>query len=182
VRANNTANFGSEGTPVASGPAGSGIVIISTDRVDIFDNDIADNETANIIISSYFATGYQGTREMAEGYDPYPETIYIHGNRFDGGGSSPDGLELKALKVAKFGFNRAFPDILWDGYVNPARADADGRLRTEYAICVDNGEAEVLNVDLGNGSQNIVVGDAQHACRHPDLPAVELDPPLQSRS
>jgi parallel beta-helix repeat protein len=181
VRANNTANFGAEGTPVASVPAGSGVVINSNDRVEIFDNDIADNDTANIIISSYFATGYQGTREMAEQYDPYPETIYIHGNRFDGGGSSPDGLELKALKVAKFGFNGAFPDILWDGYVNPSRADADGRLRADYAICVDNGNAEVLNVDLGNGSRNIVVGDAQHACRHPVLPAVELDPPLQSR-
>lgn len=180
VRANNTANFGAEGTPVASVPAGSGIVINSNDRVEIFDNDIADNDTANIIISSYFATGYQGTREMAADYDPYPETIYVHDNRFDGGGSSPDGLELKALKVAKFGFNGAFPDILWDGYVNPARTDADGRLRADYAICVDNGDAEVLNVDLGNGSKNIVIGDRQHACRHPDLPAVELDPPLQS--
>ena len=67
VFANNTDNFGAEGTPVASVPAGSGIVINSNDRVEIFDNDIADNDTANVIISSYFATGYQGTREMAAG-------------------------------------------------------------------------------------------------------------------
>ena len=56
-RANNTDNFGAEGTPVASVPAGSGIVINSNDKVEIFDNDIADNDTANIIISSYYATG-----------------------------------------------------------------------------------------------------------------------------
>ena len=59
VADNNTDNFGAEGTPVASVPAGSGIVINSNDRVEIFDNDIADNDTANIIISSYYATGYQ---------------------------------------------------------------------------------------------------------------------------
>ena len=178
VVGNNTANFGAEGTPVASVPAGSGIVINSNDRVEIFDNDIADNDTANIIISSYYATGYQGTREMAADYDPYPETIFIYGNRFSGGGSSPDGLDLKALKVAMFGLSGSFPDILWDGYVNAGKADADGSLLPEYAICVDNGDAEVLNADLGNGSDNIVVGDAQHNCRHEALPAVELAAPL----
>ena len=175
---NNTDNFGAAGTPVASVPAGSGIVINSNDRVEIFDNDIADNDTANIIISSYFATGYQGTREMAADYDPYPETVFVYGNRFEGGGSSPDGLDLKALKVALFGLTGSFPDVLWDGYVNPDKVDADGRLLAEHAICVDNGDAEVLNADLGNGSDNIVVGDEQHDCTHDKLPAVTLAPPL----
>ncbi len=175
IIANNTDNFGAEGTPVASVPAGSGIVINSNDRVEIFDNDIADNDTANVIISSYFATGYQGTREMAADYDPYPETIYIYGNRFSGGGGSPDGLDLKALKVLKFGINGRFPDVLWDGYVNPDKVDADGRLKPDFAICVDNDGAEVLNVDLGNDSDNIVLGDPQHHCSHTRLPAVMLD-------
>jgi parallel beta-helix repeat protein len=179
VTGNNTDNFGAEGTPVASVPAGSGIVINSNDRVEIFDNDIADNDTANIIISSYFATGYQGTREMAAAYDPYPETIYVYDNRFSGGGSSPEGLDLKALKVAMFGLNGSFPDVLWDGYVNPDKADATGKLLAEYAICVDNGSAEVLNADLPNGSDNIVVGEDQHRCTHEKLPAVILTAPLQ---
>ena len=179
VTDNNTDNFGAEGTPVASVPAGSGIVINSNDRVEIFDNDITNNDTANIIISSYFATGYQGTREMAADYDPYPETIYVYGNRMSGGGSSPDGLDLKALKVAMFGLNGAFPDVLWDGYVNPEKADANGVLAAEYAICIRNGGAEVLNADLPNGSDNIVVGHQQHDCEHPKLPAVVLAAPLQ---
>jgi parallel beta-helix repeat protein len=178
VVANNTGNFGAEGTPVASVPAGSGIVINSNDRVEIFDNVITDNDTANIIISSYFATGYQGTREMADDYDPYPESIYIYGNTLSGGGSAPDGLELKALKVAKFGLTGSFPDVLWDGYVNTDKADDSGRLLPEFAICVDNDTAEVLNVDLGNGSENIVIGDEQHRCTHEKLPAVILAAPL----
>lgn len=178
VVGNNTDNFGAEGTPVASVPAGSGIVINSNDKVEIFDNDIADNDTANIIISSYFATGFQGSREMAANYDPYPETIYVYGNRFSGGGSSPDGLELKALKIAMFGLTGNLPDVLWDGYVNADKVGSDGVLLPDYAICIDNGDAQVLNADLENGSDNIVVGAAQHRCRHEKLPAVTLAAPL----
>lgn len=178
IIANNTDNFGAEGTPVASVPAGSGIVINSSDRVEIFNNEIADNDTANIIISSYYATGFQGTLELAANYDPYPETIYIYGNTFSGGGSSPDGLDLKALKIAMFGLGGSFPDILWDGYVNADKVDEEGNLLAAYSICVNNGDAQVLNADLGNGSDNIVVGAAQHNCQHETLAAVELAPPL----
>jgi parallel beta-helix repeat protein len=178
VVGNNTANFGAEGTPVASVPAGSGIVINSNDRVEIFDNVITGNDTANIIISSYYATGYQGTRDVAADYDPYPETIYVYGNTMSGGGSSPDGLELKALKVAKFGLTGSLPDVLWDGYVNADKVDENGKLLPQYAICVDNDAAQVVNADLGNGSKNIVVGDAQHRCTHEKLPAVQLAAPL----
>lgn len=178
VVGNNTDNFGAEGTPVASVPAGSGIVINSNDKVEIFDNDVADNDTANIIISSYYATGWEGIRDMGDEYDPYPETIYVYDNRFSGGGSSPDGLELKALKVAMFGLNGSLPDVLWDGYVNAGKVDADGKLMPEYAICVDNGDAQVLNADLGNDSDFVVLGEEQHNCQHDKLPAVTLAPPL----
>jgi parallel beta-helix repeat protein len=178
VTGNNTANFGAEGTPVASVPAGSGIVINSNDQVEIFDNDIADNDTANVIVSSYYSTGYQGTRDVADNYDPYPEKIYIYNNRFSGGGSSPDGLDLKALKVAEFGFTGSFPDVLWDGFVNPEKVDADGKLLPEFGICIDNGDVEVLNVDMGNGHANIVLGEAQHDCTLDKLPEVVLREPL----
>lgn len=171
---NNTENFGAAGTPVASVPAGSGVVVNSGDRIEIFDNDIADNDTANVIISSYYSTGYQGNYDVADVYDPYPETIFIYGNRFSGGGSAPDGLDLQALRVAMFGFSGSFPDVVWDGYANPGKLDENGDLQAPYGICVDNGDAEVLNADLGNGSENIVVGAAQHDCQLEKLPAVEL--------
>ena len=76
---NNTRNFGHPGTPVASVPAGSGIVINSNDDVEIFNNDIRDHRTANIIISSVYSTGYSdlGTRED---FDPYPEAYIPFAN------------------------------------------------------------------------------------------------------
>ncbi len=178
ISSNNTDNFGAEGTPVASVPAGSGIIINSNDKVEIFDNDIADNDTANVIVSSYYTTNYVGKDEIVEAYDPYPESIYIYGNRFSGGGSSPEGLDLKALKVAMFGVTGSFPDVLWDGFVNPESLDENGNLRAELAICVDNGDAEILNADVPNDSADIVVGDPQHACQLEKLPPVVLEPSL----
>ncbi len=174
VFANNTENFGAAGTPVSSVPAGSGIVINANDRVEIFANDIKDNNTANLIISSYYSTGFDSSIEVAENYDPYPETIFVYDNNFSGGGSAPDGLDLKALKVAMFGIGGSLPDILWDGYVNPANLDKDGLLRPEFAICVDNGSAQVLNADLANGSDNITVDGAQFHCTHKKLPPIVL--------
>jgi parallel beta-helix repeat protein len=171
---NNTGNFGAKGTPVASVPAGTGVIVNSNDRVEIFDNDIADNDTANVIISSYYSTGYQGTYDVVDAYDPYPEKIFIYENRFSGGGESPDGLDLQALRLAIFGIGGSLPDIVWDGYVNENKTDANGHLRPEFAICVDNGDAEVLNADLGNDSDNIVVGSGQHKCRLDKLPAISL--------
>ena len=77
-----------------------------------------------------------------------------------------------------FGLTGSLPDVLWDGYFNTDKVDVDGNLLTEYAICVDNDGAQVLNADLPNGSADIVVGAAQHSCQHEKLPAVELAAPL----
>ncbi|HZP65560.1 MAG TPA: parallel beta-helix domain-containing protein, partial [Rudaea sp.] len=56
VMRNNLGNFAAKGAAVASVPAGSGVVVNSNSKVEIFDNDIADNQTANLIISAYFST------------------------------------------------------------------------------------------------------------------------------
>ncbi|MGQ7817014.1 parallel beta-helix domain-containing protein [Metapseudomonas furukawaii] len=172
IQANNHANFGHKGTPVASVPAGSGVVINANDDVEIFDNDIGDHRTANIIVSSYFSTGYSDL-STTEDFDPYPERIAIHGNRFGPGGDSPDHLELKALKLTRFGLNGRLPDILWDGYINPAKA-VDGKLPAEQGICIDNGDATLVNVDGPNNFRNISTDMSPHRCRLAPLPAVKL--------
>lgn len=178
VKDNDHDNFGHKGTPVASVPAGSGVVINSNDDVEIFDNDIGGHRTANVIVSSYFSTSYTNL-STSESFDPYPERIYIHGNRFGPGGDSPDNLELKALKLAKFGLNGRLPDILWDGYVNPAKR-VDGKLPAELGICVDNGEATLINVDGPNGYKNISTDMSAHRCTLPRLPEIVLGTPAKA--
>jgi len=166
---NNLANFGAKGTAVASVPAGSGMVINSNSKVEIFDNDVSDNQTANVIISSYYSTGYATTKGVEPNYDPYPKSIFVVDNRFSGGGDSPDGLDLKTLKVALFGLNGHFPDVLYDGYADPKAKAAEDR------ICVKNGgKSEVLNADGPNKYKDPKVDTKTFDCELPRLPAVEL--------
>ena len=172
VYENNTKNFGHPGTPVASIPAGSGVVVNSNDDVEIFDNDIRDNKTSNIIISSLFSAGYNDSA-TEDDFNPYPERIYIYDNRFDGGGNNPDGLDLQALKIAIAGPLGSLPDVLWDGYVDPESADAS------KVLCVQNGEAKVLNVDGPNDNKNPRIAEnGEHDCAIAKLPAVALAGPL----
>ena len=162
---NNTKNFGHKGTPVASVPAGSGVVVNSHDYVEIFNNEIRNNKTANIIISSIYSANF-GDDGMEETFDPYPEFISIYDNTLVGGGNSPDGLELKALKTAMFGLSGNLPDILWDGY---ARSDA-----ASAKICVKDSAVEVLNADMPGNNKNIQIVREPFACTIPALSPVQL--------
>ena len=169
VDANNLGNFGAKGTAVSSVPAGSGVVVNSNSLVEIFDNDVTNNATANVIISSYFSTGYFNTKGVQAGYDPYPRGIAVHDNRFAGGGDSPDGMDLKVLKTAMFGLNGRFPDVLWDGYVDAARANVP-----EERLCVDASASGVLNADGPNKYKNPrLVSDALR-CKLAPLSPVTL--------
>ncbi|MBX9861083.1 MAG: right-handed parallel beta-helix repeat-containing protein, partial [Sphingomonas sp.] len=134
VTTNNHVNFGAKGTAVASVPSGSGVIVNSNDEVEIFDNDLKDNKTANVIISSFYSLGFAATRGIAAAYDPFPENVYVTGNRISGGGTDP-GQKYAPLKALGGG---ALPAVLWDGFTNPKIA--------KPGICVQNGDAKVLNV------------------------------------
>ncbi len=164
---NNTPNFAPAGTAVAGVPAGSGILINSNDKVEIFANRIGNNQTANVLISSVFSAGYS-ERTFADAFDPYPETIYIYDNEFSPGGNAPDREELETLRIATFGVDGRLPDIVWDGVTNPERDNSLG------VICVDNGEALVVNVDAQNGYQNISTDMTNHRCTFEKLAEVSF--------
>jgi parallel beta-helix repeat protein len=173
VIANNHENFAKKGAAVASVPAGSGVIINSNDNVEIFANEIADNATAGVIISSYFSTGYYTTEGVQKAFDPYPEGIYIYGNTFSGGGDSPGSLDLKALKLALFGLDGRLPEVIWDGYVAKDRL-VNGRLPAERAICIDNGNVGVVNADGPHKYKNPSTDTRPYRCTLPKLPAIEL--------
>lgn len=161
---NDRGNFGHPGTPVASIPAGSGVVVNSHDDIEIFDNNIRDNRTANIIIASVYSSNF-ADNSWSDTFDPYPDRIHVHSNDLSGGGDKPDGMELKAAKTLKFGLTGRFPHVLWDGYV---RGDEDPE------ICIEQEDAEVFNADLANDSANMRVETEPHRCTLPRLAAVSL--------
>jgi parallel beta-helix repeat protein len=169
---NNTANFGTPGSAVASVPAGTGIIVNSNDKVEIFDNRIGNNHTANVIVSSLFSAEYS-ERETASVFDPYPERIYVYGNRFEPGGSAPDREALDNLRRLAFGDDGSLPDILWDGIVDATRTP-EGMSPEQNALCIDNPGATFINIDAANDNRNPSTDLARHACHHPKLAAVEL--------
>ena len=168
VYTNNTANFAAPGTAVSGVPKGSGIIINSNDQVEIFENRVRDNDTANILISSYYSANYAGQTELAEEFDPFPESIFIYDNLFEGGGTAPGSEYLVAVRDKVYGDTGAFPDIIWDGITNPQATDAGN------VICVDNGDIELLNIDTRNEFANPSVDMAAHACQLDKLSPVVL--------
>lgn len=168
VHGNNTANFAAPGTAVSGVPKGSGIIINSNDKVEIFNNNVSNNDTANVLVSSYFSANYAGQRELAAEFDPYPEEIFIYDNNFEGGGTSPGADYLIQLRDAIFGADGAFPDIIWDGIVNP---DKNPELAV---ICVQNQDSLLLNIDAGNEFANPSVDMNAHNCNVEKLAAIDL--------
>ncbi len=173
IYSNNTENFAPKGTAVASVPAGSGILINSNDNVEIFGNNLKDNDTANIIVSSLLTADYQEEYKVSDNFDPFPEGIFIYDNTYSGGGTSPGRLELKALKVAQFGLTGRLPDILWDGVINPKHLAA-GKTSVETILCIDDAAAGFINVDASNDFKGISTDKSPHNCQMQKMAAIDL--------
>jgi parallel beta-helix repeat protein len=163
---NNLGNFAPTDTTLAAVPAGCGVLVNAASEVEIFNNDLANNQTANLMISAYFFRADPATPAgAAAGQGAAPHAVYVYGNRFVGGGNAPDGAALKALKQAKFGGPGGhLPDILWDGY-------RDGQ---PQRICIQNERAAVLDADAPHGFSAPSTAMALFRCELPKLPAVVL--------
>ncbi len=170
VYENNTENFGHEGTAVAAVPAGSGILILANDDVEIFENRIRDNRSANVIVASSIVVGFN--TEGSEDFDPYPEGVYIHDNEMSGGGDDPDGI-LRVLAAVVNPDGGPLPDVVWDGFLDVDKL-VDGVQLPELMICVQQEGSEVLNADGSNDLANPVIDSTPHDCSHEPLSAVEL--------
>ncbi len=104
VTENNTVNFAPPGNIVAQVPTGTGMLIMANRNVHIFDNEIGENGSVNILVTAY------RNRIEDTHYNPIPRDIAIYDNRFGRHGFAPGGT-LAALAASGL----ALPDILWDG-------------------------------------------------------------------
>ncbi|MGJ3232143.1 MAG: parallel beta-helix domain-containing protein [Oceanicaulis sp.] len=166
---NNTGNFGHAGTPVASVPAGTGILVNSNDDVQIFNNRLRDNRTGHVIISSFYSSGFENL-SLAEDFNPYPEGIWVYDNTYEGGGGNPDALMLQAARVALFGPMGALPPVIWDGYTDAAYAEG---LPEDKRICVN--DAEVVWVHDPRGVEEPRHGTEPFDCTLAPLAPVTLE-------
>lgn len=138
-RNNNTYNFAVPGSIVANVPRGSGLITLSYDKIDIYNNVFEDNGTAGIILTSYDLLGVPGDRRM----DFYSEAVNIFNNKFKNNGNDLPRPDVAAIVATQGGqVSSAFPmlvglknaagrdkygysgaHIVWDGYGDTLRKD-----------------------------------------------------------
>lgn len=173
---NNTANFAPEGNIVGSVPAGTGLMILANDNIEVFGNNFTNNDSVNVLIVSYFINGIPFDDPD---YDPYPESIYIHNNQFNGGGENPDSEPLALLQSAT---GQPIPDVVWDGTI------VDGKIGQDVLCMADNTSSEssdggddgessavtFVNLDASNGFAAPSFDSSPHNCTLPILSTISL--------
>ena len=169
IEANNTANFGSSASMVSKVPQGTGLMIMATKHIDVFENTIKDNHTGNVMLVSFYATD-EPIHDAA--YDPYESSISVHDNQMSGGGTDPATLKVKALALA---IGKPLPDILYDGVVDPKMKDSFGRVEADDRICIrNNGGATFVDFDAADNYRHMDRSLAAHNCSFAPLEAVDL--------
>ncbi|TAE41697.1 MAG: hypothetical protein EAZ70_00160 [Runella slithyformis] len=153
VHHNNYRNFAPKGNIVASVPQGTGIMVLATSNVEIFNNRILQNHSIGTSIVSYYMTELPIKDSL---YYPYPTGIYVHDNvyqrdavRFLGKGRT--GLLFKyKLRVGK-----NVPDIIYDGIIDDKTRNEKGEVKPDAKICLRNNQnATFMNLDAANNFKN----------------------------
>jgi parallel beta-helix repeat protein len=143
VTRNNLENFAPPGNIVGKVPPGTGIMILATNDVEVFQNKIWENRTASAAIVSYYIAE---TPIKDADYNPYPSNIYLHDNIFSAGKRMPY-RKNKLGFIFWWKFHRKVPHIIYDGIQNPDWLDENGRLKPGYEICLrDNDQGSFANI------------------------------------
>jgi len=178
---NNTPNFAREGNIVGTVPAGTGVMILATDEVEVFDNTITGNDSVAVAIVSYYIEDV-GVNRLS--YDPVPVKIFVHDNEISGNTGDPQDL---AKTLAEFVFDGDAPDVFYDS----SGINTDAGLRREYPnglsedqrICVVNNSA---GTSIGQVNASVILAGLPYDpaistdtdffdCLHPPLPPVVLE-------
>ncbi|MFM9853752.1 MAG: parallel beta-helix domain-containing protein [Sphingomonadaceae bacterium] len=106
IEQNDTPNFAPKGNIVASVPVGTGVMVMASRNVHVFNNAIGENSTANVLVIGF-------PREFNDKtYNPLPRDVVIGPNRHGRGGWAPQLSGGRGVPALPPGVS--FP-ILWDG-------------------------------------------------------------------
>jgi len=138
IEFNNLENFAPEGNIVGKVLPGTGIMVLATSDVHIYENTIRNNKSIGTGVVSYFITEEAISDSL---YNPYTSDIHIYNNVYERLPGFPAlGYEIGKLMAVKYGRNT--PDIIYDGMPDPANQSATG-------LCIqNNGDARFSNMDI----------------------------------
>jgi parallel beta-helix repeat protein len=165
IHDNNHINFAPKGNVVGKVPQGTGIMILATRNVEIFDNKIVNNITAGTAVVSYYMTE---TPINDKSYKPFPSNIYIHDNYYERPRVKATGKGRMGMMFRfKLRFGKDVPHIIFDGIENPEMKERN--------ICIrKNANATFVNIDAANKFKNKSRDASPHDCERPSLEPVVL--------
>jgi len=168
---NNLDNFSPEGNTVALVPAGTGVLVMSTRDVEVFENEISNHKTVSITIVSYLITQKPFEDTL---YNPFSSAIYIHDNKFIQAPAMPDTSRDMGKLVALL-FQGNTPEIVYDGTVDPRVLLEDGSIDPSKRICLqNNGDIRFANINAPGDFKDIDTDMENYNCELSTLSPIEL--------
>ena len=155
--------------------------------IEVFDNDITGNDSAAVIIVSYYIVDVE---EDKPSYDPVPEKIYVHDNRLSGNATAPQGLATTIAALFSDDTSvdppKTMVDMFYDsagvgtGFENLLLSFPEG-FSEDQRICMQNNGAGTTFGTV-NGALLFGVGDfrlgedlSPYDCSHEPLEEVVLE-------
>lgn len=129
---NNVPNFDPDPNSIVSKvPAGIGVMILAANDVEIRDNLIRGNFSVAVAVVSYeVPLALEVPAPMDEGFDMYPDRIWVHDNTYEDNGAMPP-FPLNLITNQQDPPADTLEDILWDG------ALGEGQDMPSDALCID---------------------------------------------
>jgi parallel beta-helix repeat protein len=162
IHHNNFPNFAPKGNIVANVPQGTGVMILATNNVEVFNNKIVGNNSLSTGIISYFMTE---NPIKDKDYYPYPTGIYIHDNLYERDRVKYQGKgRMGQLFRYKLRFGKKVPHIVYDGIVDE-KTLVNGQVKADSRICVKNNQGgSFVNIDAAHNFKNVSRDAAAYDC------------------
>ncbi|WP_299072234.1 SO2930 family diheme c-type cytochrome [uncultured Paraglaciecola sp.] len=181
---NNTPNFAPAGNIVGQVPAGTGVMIMANDDVQVFENTITGNISAAATVVSYYIVDATVSKPT---YDPVPEKIYFYNNEMANNSTDPQGMSLQISAGIFAPQGVPTVDIFYDSSgVNAALGllkEFPAGLPESRRICIQEAQTTTIGginaaIALGGIAMdpNFTINPDDFNCAHASLPAVVLDP------
>ena len=141
IHHNNYPNFAPKGNIVGKVPLGTGVMVLATNNIEIYNNRIINNRTAGTAIVSYYISEIP-IKDAS--YYPFPDHIYIHDNSYarENKRTTMKG-RMGLMFRLKVRFGKNVPHIIYDGIV-------DDKVKSP-AICIRNNENQSMaNIKAAN--------------------------------
>jgi len=152
IHDNNYKNFAPKGNIVGQVPPGTGIMILATSDVQIYDNQVVNNRSFGLAIASYYITENAINDEE---YDPYPYNIHVKNNNFVSSKKKPT-FSNKLAALVRLKYKKTTPSIIYDGITDKSHFTENGNLKSGYEICLkDNKNGTFGNLDAANKFENL---------------------------